>query len=287
MDPQLLAWLVPLASSALLVLAAILAVYSAGEVWDEISHSYVADLADTVSALGIEKEDLPYYLRWWGIALAGSFFFVWFVLGMPPLSFAAAFAVFVAPRFWLEWQIEERRMILRDQLVGSITALANACRAGLSLAQGLDTVAKETPEPLSRELQRIVDDHHRGLPLHRSIQQVKERLNLDSFTLFAAAVLVSLERGGRITDTLDRIARSLQENQRLERKLQADTASGRRVVTLLAMFPIFFLGLFGVVYPEGTAQVFSSLWGQLILLAVAGLVYASWRWSQKILDVAS
>ena len=108
---------------------------------------------------------------------------------------------------------------------------------------------------------------------------------VDSFTLFAAAVLVSLERGGRITDALERIGHSLQEIQRIERKLEVDTASGKKVVYMLTAFPLFFLGLSYAMNPAGTASVFQSLLGQLILLIVIGLCYFSFRWSQRILAI--
>mgnify|MGYP007026956784 CR=1 FL=1 len=42
-----------------------------------------------------------------------------------------------------------------------------AARAGLSLAQGIENVAQETPEPLATELHRIVRDYRGGRPLPR------------------------------------------------------------------------------------------------------------------------
>ena len=78
-------------------------------------------------------------------------------------------------------------------------------RAGLSLAQGLETVGKETSEPLAAEIRRVVREYKHGRPLAEALRAAKDRLNIDSFTLFASAVLVSLERGGRITDALERI----------------------------------------------------------------------------------
>jgi tight adherence protein B len=164
-------------------------------------------------------------------------------------------------------------------------ALANTSRAGLSLAQGLETVGQETPEPLASELRRIVREYRHGRPLAEAIRAAKERLRIDSFTLFASAILVSLERGGRITDALERISHSLQETQRIERKLEVDTASGKKVVYILTGFPLFFLALSYVMNPAGTATVFQSLLGQVVLLVVIALSYVSFRWSQKILAI--
>ncbi len=181
--------------------------------------------------------------------------------------------------------IARRRALLRDQLVSGTTALANACRAGLSVAVGMETVSQEVPQPLAGELQGIVRAYHHGRRLAEAINSTKDRLQLDSFTLFASALCVSLQRGGKITEALERIGSSLQENQRVERKLESETASGKRVVWILAAFPFVFLAGFYVMHPTGTLLVFQSLSGQFILLAVIALVVASVWWSHKILSI--
>jgi tight adherence protein B len=206
-------------------------------------------------------------------------------LDMWPVAFIAVYLVYVAPRIYLQQEIARRTMLLRDQLVGTVTALANATRAGLSLAQGIANVAAETPEPLANELNRISRDYRGGRPLSASLVDARTRLKLDSFTLFASALLVSLERGGRITEALERIGKSLQENQRLERKLEADTQSGKKVVVILAIFPFAFLVMFYFLNPEGTSLLFTTVLGQIVLLVVIVLVYFAVRWAQSILDV--
>jgi tight adherence protein B len=201
------------------------------------------------------------------------------------VALAAVYIVYVAPRIALDLMIRRRRSQLRDQMVAATIALANTCRAGLSLAQGIETVANETPQPLASELQRIVREYKYGRPLAEAIRATKDRLMVDSFTIFASAILVSLERGGRITDALERISHSLQETQRIERKLEVDTASGQKVVYLLTAFPLLFLGMSYFMNPDGTAMVFQSLLGQLVLLVVIALSYFSFRWSQRILAI--
>lgn len=272
-------------SSILVFVAVLLAVGSAGNVWDEVTQRYLADVTPKLDALSIDRSRLSGYLRIWGISLVVSFVGVAFVLAMPPVALAAVYMVYVAPRIILDFLIRRRRALLRDQMVAATIALANTSRAGLSLAQGLETVGNETPEPLASELRRIVREYKHGRPLPEALRAAKERLNVDSFTLFSAAVLVSLERGGRITDALERISHSLQEIQRIERKLEVDTASGKKVVYILTAFPLLFLGFSYIMNPVGTATVFQSLLGQVILLIVIGLCYFSFRWSQRILAI--
>ena len=278
--------MLPILFSSVLVFAAVfLAVRSGGSVWDEVTRRYVADVTPMLDALSIDRSQLSGYLRLWGVALVAAFVLVAFVLGMPPVALAAVYMVYVAPRIILDFMIRRRRALLRDQLVAATVALANTSRAGLSLAQGLETVGQETPEPLASEIRRIVREYKHGRPLVEALRAAKERLKIDSFTLFSAAVLVSLERGGRITDALERISHSLQEIQRIERKLEVETASGKKVVYILTAFPLFFLVLSYVMNPAGTATVFQKLPGQVVLLVVIALAYFSFRWSQRILAI--
>jgi tight adherence protein B len=272
-------------SSLLVFVAVLLACQSGGSVWDTVTSRYVADITPMLDSLSIDHSTLPKYMRIWGISLVAAFVIVAFVLRMPPVALAAVYLVYVSPRIILDFMIRKRRAMLRDQMVTATIALANTSRAGLSLAQGLESIGDETPEPLAAELRRIVHEYRHGRPLSEAIRATKDRLKIESFTLFSAAILVCLERGGRITDALERISHSLQELQRIERKLEVDTASGTKVVYILTVFPLIFLGISYVTNPDGTATLLHSISGQLILLVVIALTYFSFRWSQRILAI--
>jgi tight adherence protein B len=272
-------------SSTLIFIAVLLACQAGGGVWDEVTARYVADLTPKLDSLSLDHSHLAKYMRLWGISLVAVFVFVAFVLRMPPVALAAVYLVYVSPRIILDFMIRKRRAKLRDQMVVATIALANTSRAGLSLAQGLESVGSETPEPLATELLRIVHEYRHGRPLSESIRATKERLKIESFTLFASAILVCLERGGRVTDALERISHSLQELQRIERKIEVDTAAGTKVVYILTAFPLFFLGISYVTNPEGTDMLLHTILGQVILLLIIVMSYFSFRWSQKILAI--
>jgi tight adherence protein B len=272
-------------SSLLVFLAVLLFCKSAVAVWDSVTARYVSDITPMLDSLSIDHKQLPKWLRLWGIALVAAFVIVAFVFQMPPVAIAAVYMVYVAPRIILEFMIRRRRSVLRDQMVSATVALANTSRAGLSLAQGLETIGNETQEPLAAELRRIVHEYRHGRPLSEAIRATKERLKIESFTLFSAAILVCLERGGKVTEALERISHSLQELQRIERKLEADTASGSKVVYILTIFPLIFLGISYLINAENTRLMLHSVLGQIVLLVVIARTYGSFRGSQKILSI--
>ena len=206
-------------------------------------------------------------------------------LAVFPIALVVAGIWLMAPKWTLAWQLHRRRTKLRDQLVSAMQALANSARAGQSVSQGLESLCDETPEPLAGELRQMMAEYQLGRPLPDAILDAKERLKLDSFSMFASTIVISLQRGGRVTDSLEKISRSLRENQRVEQKLESETAGGWRVVLLLTLFPFLFLAFFYVLHPEGTRLMFQSLIGQGLVIIILALSVVSVWWSRKILNI--
>ncbi len=272
-------------SSLCVFAAVVLVAESLGAVWDQITDRYLADIRPKMKRLDIDDDQLHQWMRWWGIALFGTFVVFGFVFRMPPVAVFAVFIVFIAPRYALDWMLNHRRVTLRDQLVRATIGVSNGCRAGLGLPQAIEKVAFDTRLPLSTELKRITRDYRAGRPLQDAIREVQERLDVEAFTTFASAVTVTLQKGGNISASLERISHGLQETQRLERKLEADSAAGKRMALILSLFPIFFLGMFYLLDPVSMGILFGTLLGQFVILAVLVIVYVSWLWCLRILDL--
>jgi tight adherence protein B len=251
---------------------------------DQVNQAHVADLRDRMQQLGMDTQSLNFYLRLWWLAILGSFLFVWLGLGMLPVGILTAVFVYRSARLVLIYLADRQRIRIRDQMVLAARTLANQVRAGVNLEQGLDAVSNEMPDPLGRELQRTMHQFHQGTLFVEALHDLKQRLQLDSIALFVIALQVCLQRGGKISVVLERIGHGLEELQRVERKRESDTASGRLLVAVLAVFPVFFLAFFYLLDPQDTGLVFTSLPGQIVLCLVAVLVYFSARWAQRILE---
>ncbi|HMO85047.1 MAG TPA: type II secretion system F family protein [Lacipirellulaceae bacterium] len=274
-----------LLSSALAGVAVFLAALWVGPAWDALAERRQGDLIPRLRALGLDDQGVRRALRYWGIGLFATFVVFGVFLAMPPVAVGLTYLVFVLPTFILQGLVRRRAQTLRDQMTRAAAGLANTARAGLSLPQGLARVADETPAPLGRELQRIVSHYQAGAPLVQAMREVQQRLDIEAFTMFSSAITVAIERGGKVMEALDRISESLHEMQRLERKLESDSAAGRKLAMVLGMFPLFFLLLFSLLDPEGMSFLYNTLLGQFVLLGVGALIYLAVRWCMAILDV--
>lgn len=272
-----------LLSSALTGLAVGLAVIGSADVVDWLNARYLADLGDRMERLGMDSRPLRGWMRFRWLSSIGAFVVIGLWFHMIPVGFLSIFLTYYLIGQWLEGRLVKRRQLLRDQLVGATRALAAQVRAGLPLTEALASISSDMPEPLGGLLRRAVNQSEQGRALKAILLEMKERLRIESFSLLVVAILIAEDRGGRLADVLERIGHSLQEQQRVERKRESDTAAGRLLVNILASFPAIFLGMFYLLDPEGTRLVFSTLLGQLILCVVAGIAVGSLLWGRRIL----
>ena len=120
--------------------------------------------------------------------------------------------------------------------------------------------------------------------MERTLLEAKERLKSENFALFAAAMLASHESGGRLNETVERIAQSVLELQRLERKIMSETAQARKSAVYMAIVPAFVLVVYYFVDPENTRLLFVTAFGQFILAVALLFNIIAYFWARKILS---
>ena len=272
-----------LLASALVGLAVGLAVVGSADIVDWLNGKYLADLGERMDRLGMDARPLRGLLRLRWLSSIAAFLVLGVWLHMVPVGLLAAVLAYYLMGQWLEGRLVKRRGQLRDQLVGATRGLASQVRAGLPLTEGLAAISGDTPEPLGGLLRRAVNQSEQGRALKAILLDMKERLQIESFSLLVVALLIAEDRGGLLGDVLERIGHSLQEQQRVERKRESDTAAGRLLVNILSAFPAVFLGMFYLLDPEGTSLVFSTLAGQLVLCVVGAIAVGSLLWGRQIL----
>jgi len=280
MTSDLAVWL----GSLSMGLAAAALSYAGGGYFALAMDAIERDLADKLRRLRASTRNLRKYLVGWIIVTGCAFFGFW--LGLDSLVFAALIVAFLAAAPWylLRRMAEKHRQKIEDQLADAMVTLANAVRAGLSLAQSMEILASQCPKPINAEFHQIVAEYKLGKPLERTLTEAKERLRSDNFALFAAAILASHESGGRLNKTVERIAQSVLELQRLERKVLAETAQARKSAVYMAMAPAFILVAYYFVDPANTTLLFTRMLGQVLLAVAVVFNVLAYLWARVILN---
>ena len=174
---------------------------------------------------------------------------------------------------------------LESQLVSGIQTLASGVRAGLNFVQAMELIAHDGPVPLRQEFAHMLREYEYGLAMEEAMNNAAVRIGSGDFRLLFSALLTHRQRGGDLGDTLDRIADSIREIQRLESRVQTLTAQGRATARALGAMPAIVLAiLYFLVDKKGIVDMFTYTSGKLLLammlLMLNGLrLSISWLWS--------
>jgi len=243
------------------------------------------DLKDKLRRLRVSTKSLRKWIVAWMIGVLVTLLGMW--LGLNALAFGVVFAaVFLAVPWYVIRRIAEKRQLkIEDQLADAMVSLSSAIKAGLSLGQALEILAEQCPRPIKEEFQQMVGEYKLGKPLDKCLDEARERLRSENFALFAAAMQASRESGGKLNETVERIAHSVMELQRLERKIISETAQARTSAVYMALAPFAVLLMYYFfIDPVNTERLFSTVPGQLMMCISLVFNLVAYLWARKILN---
>jgi tight adherence protein B len=170
--------------------------------------------------------------------LAAAAGFVSYVLwGQLP---AVAGLIFGAslPLMWISLRHRRRQRAFLAQLPDTIALLASTVRAGHSLLQGFEQVAHESVEPTRSAIEQVVREIGVGASQSEAIERLAARFPSEDLDLIVASINVQYEVGGSLAQSLDDMAGTLRERQRIDGDIKALTAQQRYSAYVLAALPV-------------------------------------------------
>jgi tight adherence protein B len=210
-----------------------------------------------------------------GLALAESV-----VIGL-----ALAVGAYFVPYLVIRHMEQKRREKLEMQLVDGLTTLASGVRAGLNLVQAFELLEQNHSAPIKQEFGAILREYQMGMDLNQAMRNASDRINSPLYRLTFTAIEMHRVRGGDTGQSLDRIAESIRDIQRLEGKLDALTSQGRTQATMMAVMPLVFLAILYLIMPDQVGLLFIDNLGRLILLGVVITIALGFLWIRKIMSV--
>lgn len=170
------------------------------------------------------------------------------------------------PYLWIGWRHRRRQRAFLAQLSDTMALLASTVRAGHSLLQGLEQVAHESSEPTRSTIEQVVREIGVGASQSEALERLAERFPSEDLDLIVASINVQFEVGGSLAQSLDDMAETLRERQRIEGDIRALTAQQRYSAYVLALLPVFVAAALFVISRDYISLL---LEGMLRLAAIA------------------
>lgn len=227
----------------------------------------------------------PRMLFFGSFALAAVLGVILYLLIGPVGAVVGGLGGILAPKFWTGWMEKKRRKQFIYQLPDALLALSSAMRAGSNLNKGLELLATRQPPPLSQEFSIILGEYNVGRPLHESLADMRKRIGAPELDLMNTAVNVSRRVGGNLADTLESLAKTLQEKAQIEGKIDALTSMGRAQGWVVGLLPAFIGYVLYVQQPERMSLLFTEWYGWAVLAVIAVMMTAATVLIRKIVNI--
>lgn len=218
------------------------------------------------------------------LAVALLFVVTAYFAGILP-GIAVGGATLILPYALIRHLETKRRQRLEVQLVDGLASLASGVRAGLNLVQSMQLLVQNQRGPIQQEFGQILREYEMGMDLNQAMRGAANRIGSPLFRLTFTAIEMHRVRGGDSGESMDRIAKSIRDIQRLEGKLDSITAQGRMQAKFMAIMPFVIIFLLMGIMPEDATAMFTSQQGRVLLLIAAAMIAGGYLWIRKIMQV--
>ena len=201
------------------------------------------------------------------------------------ITAGACLAGFFAPRFYVGFVRKRRLKAFNDQLADTINLMVNGIRAGYSILQAMEAVAREMGPPIAIEFERVVQEVQLGLTMEHALSNMLRRVPSDDLDMMITAINVQREVGGNLAEVLESISHTIRERIRIKGDIQALTAYGRGAGNLLSAVPVILSVVIYLINPDFISLLFTHPCGWIMLgVAVVGIV-VGYLIIRKIVDI--
>lgn len=192
-------------------------------------------------------------------------------------------AVLVVARARLRAKIVKRKTEFIEQLPETLGTLGSMLRTGYGLQQALKAVADESQEPTRSWLGRVLLEVSTGRDLIDALRFLAVQIDSLDFDWVVAGIEISRDTGGDLARTLDTVAETIKERDKLRGQVQALTAEGRISAYVMLALPPGIGILSYLINPEFSGVLFETT-GLIFLVVAGGLMVLGYFWMRAMIS---
>lgn len=191
------------------------------------------------------------------------------------------------PRIYVNRRKNKRQSLFNEQLADVITLMSGSLRSGYSLLQAMELVAREAPQPVAAEFDRVVREVGLGLSPEEALANLIERMQSEDLELLVTAINVQREVGGNLVEVLDTISSTIRDRVKLVGEIKVLTAQQQYSGYIIALLPIVLALLLGVINPSYMLGVFKdTVWcGWTMAGCSAVMIFSGFLLIRRIVNI--
>lgn len=222
---------------------------------------------ETVAAAGTQWVRFRWLTPGVGLVVLGVL--LW--LEWPPaIATAVGFlAVVLALQAEAAWA-ERRERTVERQLSETLDMMVASVKAGAALPAALESARSAVGRPLRSSLDVLIGRIRYGDDPQDALLELSERVPLETVRLFTQALAVNWSVGGKLSETLANVGRTVRDRAELTRRTQAMSTQARLSVVVIIAVTYFIAALMWRNDPPRFVDFLTSTVGQAaVAVAIA------------------
>jgi tight adherence protein B len=226
-------------------------------------------LSSKLAQAGLSATPVQFYVASAGIGLVVAL--IALILHQNPLiSIAGGAGVgVVLPRWVIGFLAKRRTTKFTSQFADAMDVIVRGIKSGLPVHECLKIIAKESPQPLSKEFHRLVDNVGMGMALDQALERMQESMNTSELRFFAIVMNVQQRTGGNLAEALGNLSAVLRARKLMREKVKALSSEATASAAVIAVLPPGVVGMISVTSPLYMLPMFHDPRGNLMLLGAA------------------
>ncbi|MFK0298003.1 type II secretion system F family protein [Brevundimonas sp. NPDC090276] len=151
----------------------------------------------------------------------------------------------------------------------AVDILVRGIKTGLPVHDCFKIIARESPEPLAGEFQRLVESMGVGLSLSQALEKMYERMPTPELNFFAIVIAIQQKSGGNLAEALSNLTTVLRARRLMGEKIKALSSEAVASAGIIASLPPLVMVLVSLSSPGYMLLLFTDMRGQVMLLGSA------------------
>jgi tight adherence protein B len=208
-------------------------------------------------------------------ALSGLLFAILALLrfGLNPAVLVLAVIGYITPYILLRNRRGHRLRVFDASLPQAMEMMANAMKAGQSVAQSLGAVTDNAGPPVSDEFGLARREVELGASVESALNNMVKRIGSADLRLMVMVVTIQHSVGGDLPAILTTLADTMKQRAEVKEEILAATAQSRATSFIITLLPIVAAVLLYFLVPDYFRPMFTSLLGWVILAFAALLLF--------------
>ena len=227
------------------------------------------------SALALERAGIPLRVGEYmtiRFALAFVLLLVAFMLTRNVLiALPMAPIGYFLPRWYVGSRRRQRQAKINGQLEEMLNLVSNSLKSGYGLLQSFEYASRQLGPPLADELKRMLQEANLGAGAEVAIEALAERIASPDMEMVVTAITIQKSVGGNLAQTLDNVAYTMRERDRIRGEISTLTSQQRMTGLIIGGLPIFVGGIMFAINPDYMLPLFTDTVGKVLLLMAVGM----------------